>query len=83
MNRTVAALLLSGLVSAGAPAFADDSTPANSNPTTKQQMKDCMTKARQSNNGMSDQDMKKSCRDQIATNMAHPDQQSQPITPAH
>jgi hypothetical protein len=32
---------------------------------------------------MSEKDMRQSCRDQIAANIAHPDQQSQPIAPAH
>jgi hypothetical protein len=82
MNRTVIALLLTGLLSVGASAFADDTSPPP-NAEMKQQMKDCMDKARQSNNGMSDKDMRKSCRDQIAANVAHPDQQSQPVTPAH
>jgi Spy/CpxP family protein refolding chaperone len=82
MNKIVAALLLSGMVTVGASAFADDTSPSQ-NPNPKQQMKDCMNKAHQSNNGMSEQDMQKSCRAQIAANIAHPDQQNQPITPAH
>jgi hypothetical protein len=82
MNRTIVALFLSGMVGVGASAFADDTSPPP-NPDTKHQMKDCMAKARQSNNGMSEKDMRQSCRDQIAANIAHPDQQSQPVTPAH
>jgi hypothetical protein len=82
MHRTIVALLLSGVVGVGASAFADD-TSAPPNPDTKQQMKDCMDKAHQSNNGMSEKDMRKSCRDQIAANIAHPEQQNQPVTPAH
>ncbi len=43
-------------------------------------MKDCMAKAKASNNGMSEKDMKKACQEQLKANMGSP---SQPVTPAH
>lgn len=42
-------------------------------------MKDCMNKAKQSNNGMSEKDMHKSCRDQLKANVGKP---QKPVTPA-
>jgi hypothetical protein len=50
---------------------------------THHMMKDCMAKAKASNNGMSEQDMKKSCRDQIKAKVDHPNDNSAPVTPAH
>jgi hypothetical protein len=43
-------------------------------------MKDCMSKAKQANNGTSEMDMHKSCRDQMKANV---DQPSKPVTPAN
>jgi hypothetical protein len=88
MHRTITALLLTGTICVGVPALADDS-PNTSNPppsaTTNmhhQMMKDCMAKAKASNNGMSELDMKKSCKDQIKAKVDHPDDTSPPVTPA-
>lgn len=51
------------------------------NPADQQQfMKDCMAKAKASNNGMSQRDMKKSCTQQYKTSLG---QSQQPVTPAH
>jgi hypothetical protein len=50
---------------------------------THQMMKHCMAKAKASNNGMSEQDMKKSCKDQIKAKVDHPNDTAQPVTPAH
>jgi len=92
MHRTITALLVTGMISVGVPALADD-PPDTSNPppaaTTHaqqmhhQMMKDCMDKAKASNNGMSEVDMKKSCKDQIKAKVDHPDDTSPPVTPAH
>jgi hypothetical protein len=43
-------------------------------------MKDCMAKAKAANNGTSELDMKKACRDQWKTTMGNA---KQPVTPAH
>jgi hypothetical protein len=54
-------------------ALADDtSTTGNQTPEQKQFMKDCMGKAKAANNGMSEQDMKKSCKDQLKASMGNP-----------
>jgi hypothetical protein len=49
---------------------------------THQMMKDCMAKQKAANNGMSVQDMRKSCKDQIKAKVDHP-ADSQPVVPAH
>jgi hypothetical protein len=82
MKRTACAVLITTVFGAGV-ALADN--PSTSDPTTqkpdqKQFMKDCMTKARAANNGMSEQDMKKSCKDQLKASMGNP---PEPVTPAH
>ncbi len=54
----------------------DQASPADQ----QQFMKDCMAKAKASNNGMSQKDMKKSCTQQFKTSLG---QSNQPVTPAH
>ena len=66
-----------------APSSAGQMTqdPSSSKPMSKSQkafMKDCMTKAKAANNGMSEVDMKKSCKDQLKA-----DQPDKAVTPAH
>jgi hypothetical protein len=90
MTRSLCALVVASVLGFGV-ALADEPPAPSSNqqvtseqtaqqPAQQQFMKDCMTKARAANNGMSDQDMKKSCKQQLKTNMGNP---SQPVTPAH
>jgi hypothetical protein len=93
MTRTICALLVAGVMGFGV-ALADeppagqtptDQTPAASSdqPVQKPQqqfMKQCMSKARAANNGTSEQDMKKACKQQLKTNMGN---SSEPVTPAH
>jgi hypothetical protein len=92
MNRTISALVVAGLVGFGMQALADD-TPADQSTADqstadqstqkadqKQFMKDCMAKAKAANNGTSELDMKKACRDQWKTTMGNA---KQPVTPAH
>jgi hypothetical protein len=98
MKRLIPGILCAGLLCAALPAMADDPpSSAGSNPSTspnsdstppatvhaKHMMKECMAKARQANNGMSEQDMKKTCKDQIKAKMDNPDDNSQPYVPAH
>jgi hypothetical protein len=91
MTRSLCALAVAGILGFGV-ALADE-TPASPSsdqqvssdqtaqrPAQQQFMKDCMTKARAANNGTSDQDMKKACKQQLKTNMGNP---SEPVTPAH
>jgi hypothetical protein len=82
MNRTISALIVTGLLGFGVQALADDTSADQ--PTQKaeykQFMKDCMAKAKAANTGMSEQDMKKTCMDQWKSAMGNPDK---PITPAH
>jgi hypothetical protein len=63
--------------------MADDSATAPQPKTNHQMMKECMKKQKAANNGMSDADMKKSCRDQIKANVDHPDAPAEPVVPAH
>jgi hypothetical protein len=82
MNRPLSALLIAALVGFGMQAVADNTAPDQSTQKAdqKQFMKDCVTKAKAANNGTSEKDMRKACRDQWKTTMGNPDQ---PITPAH
>jgi Spy/CpxP family protein refolding chaperone len=63
--------------------MADDSSTAPQPKTNQQMMKECMKKQKAANNGMSEADMKKSCRDQIKANVDHPDAPAEPVVPAH
>ncbi|HEY3850891.1 MAG TPA: hypothetical protein VGL87_07980 [Steroidobacteraceae bacterium] len=86
MNRMITTLLVLGAMGAGMQAMADDPSTSTSSGTTMnthQMMKHCMAKAKASNNGMSEQDMKKSCKDQIKAKVDHPNDTAQPVTPAH
>jgi hypothetical protein len=93
MKRIISSLMCAGLMTVGIQAIADDSPPSNSGsnatstPSTikvHKMMKDCMAKQRQANNGMSEEDMKKSCKDQIKAKVDNPDTgDSQPVVPAH
>jgi hypothetical protein len=89
MKRTITALFLLGSMCAGAQLFADDNAPSSgtsSNSGTVQThklMKQCMAKQRAANNGTSEEDMKKSCKDQIKAKIENPDDQSEPVAPAH
>jgi hypothetical protein len=83
MNRSICALLVTLVMGAGVALADDTSTTGNQTPQTpeqKQFMKDCMAKAKAANNGMSEQDMKKACTEQLKTSMGNP---TQPVTPAH
>jgi hypothetical protein len=83
MNRSICALLITVVMGAGVAMADDTSTPADQAPQKtdqKQFVKDCMAKAKAANNGMSEQDMKKSCKDQLKASMGNP---AQPVTPAH
>jgi hypothetical protein len=85
MNRMLSTLVIVGAMGFGVQAMADDtssSTPSGATVNTHQMMKDCMAKAKASNNGMSQQDMKKSCKDQIKAKVDHPDDRSPTVTPA-
>jgi hypothetical protein len=89
MKRTITALLLLGSMCAGTQLLADDTSStsgSSANPGTvhtHKMMRDCMAKQRAANNGMSEEDMKKSCKDQINAKVDKPDDQSQPVVPAH
>ncbi len=84
MKRTIFALLVAGMMGVAIQAAADDTSPTSDQmpqkPNQKQFMKDCMAKAKAANNGMSEQDIKKSCKEQLKSSMGSP---SQPVTPAH
>jgi len=82
MNRTISALVVAASVGFGMQALADDTSADQSaqKADQKQFMKDCMAKAKAANNGTSELDMKKACRDQWKTTMGTA---KQPVTPAH
>ncbi len=91
MKQSIFALLIAATMGFGVALAQDSSgqmpagaqTPSDQmpqKPDQKQFMKDCMTKARASNNGMSEQDMKKSCMEQLKASMGNP---AEPVTPAH
>lgn len=87
MNRLISTVILAGSLGIGAQAMANDppsssDMPANSNIDTHQMMKECMAKQKAANNGMSEDDMRKSCRDQIKAKIDNPDA-SAPVVPAH
>ena len=82
MNRSICTLLITTVLGAGVALANNLSTSdqTTQKPEQKQFMKDCMAKARAANNGMSEQDMKKSCKDQLKDSMGNP---PAPVTPAH
>lgn len=92
MNRAISALILAATVGCGMQALADETPPHPSaadqssadqqaqKTAQRQFMKDCMAKAKAANNGMSEKDMRKACRDQWKASMGNPEQ---PVTPAH
>ena len=92
MNGAIFPLVLAATVGFGMQAVADGTTPQQSTASQstadqspqktqrRQFMKDCMAKAKAANNGMSEQDMKKACRDQWKASMGDA---QKPVTPAH
>jgi hypothetical protein len=82
MNRTISTLAVAAVFSFAVQAVADNTSAdqTTQTPAHKQFMKDCMAKAKAANNGTSEQDMKKACKDQLKSTMGAPDQ---PVTPAH
>jgi hypothetical protein len=83
LEKTLTIAVASTVLLGVAPfTLADDSATAQPK-TSQQMMKECMKKQKAANNGMSEADMKKSCRDQIKANVDHPDAPAQPVVPAH
>jgi hypothetical protein len=81
MKRSICTLLIATIIGAGvAQADNASSDQTMQKPDQKQFMKDCMAKAKAANNGMSAQDMRKSCKDQLKAAMGNP---QPPVTPAH
>jgi hypothetical protein len=82
MNRTISMLAVAALFPFAMQAVADNTSTDQSTQTSahKQFMKECMAKAKAANNGMSEEDMKKACKDQLKSTMGNP---NQPVTPAH
>jgi hypothetical protein len=80
MARIIPLIAIAGLV-CGTIASADTAPDPTSN--AQQWMKQCMDKMKQSNNGMAQADMEKSCRDQLKQKVASPDQGNEPVVPGH
>ena len=84
LARTVMIALASTALLGVAPfTMANDSATAPRPKTNQQLMKECMKKQRAANNGMSEDDMRKSCRDQIKANVDNPNAPAEPVVPAH
>lgn len=82
MRLVIPAVMSAALVGAAAPVLAD--SPTGAQPKTNQRMmKECMKKQKAANNGMSEKDMQKACKDQIKANVDQPDKSSEPVVPAH
>lgn len=81
MSRTVTTLLFAGLLGLGVQAMADEPISDQAPQSHKQFMKDCMAKAKAANNGMSEKDMKKACKEQLKATVEDPNKE--PVTPAH
>jgi hypothetical protein len=60
-----------------------NSSSSSGNINTHEMMRDCMAKAKKSNNGMSEQDMKKACHDQIKSQVDHPNDKKDTVTPQY
>jgi len=81
MNRILTSIAITGLVLAGAQAFAAGDSMSQAPMTHKQMMKDCMTKQMASDSGMSHKDAMKACKekmkmrkDSMGTENSTPDQ---------
>ena len=83
MSRMIASLLLAGLAAASVPAMAGDDPSSDQTASGNQWMQKCMAKMKQANNGMSQQDMEKSCRDQMKAHGDQPTQKTEPVVPGH
>jgi superoxide dismutase len=94
MNRMINTLLLAGAMAVGAQAMAQEqaqntsrdnpnSSSSSGSINTHEMMRECMAKAKKSNNGMSEQDMKKACQDQIKSQVDHPNQKKETVTPQY
>jgi len=82
MSRTLTTLIFAGLLGFGVQAMADEPAISDQAPTShKHFMKKCMAKAKAANNGMSETDMKKACRDQLKASVDDPNKE--PVAPAH
>jgi len=64
MNRTLAALALTGFSMCSAQAFADD-TVNRATPTDHQMLKECIQKQKTADVTMSEAQMKRICKDQL------------------
>ena len=76
----VASTAVLGVVS---PSIADDSATGTPPKTNEQLMKECMKKQKAANTGMSEADMRKSCKDQIKAHVDDPNAPAEPVVPAH
>ena len=84
LAKTVMIAIASTALLGVAPFTMADDQASGAQPKTNQQlMKECMKKQRAANTGMSEDDMRKSCRDQIKANVDHPNAPAEPVVPAH
>ena len=72
MRTSLKLIALSSIFVLNAPLLADDSPSAPPVKTHKQKMHECMDRQRASNSGMSTQDMKKACDQELQTLENHP-----------
>jgi hypothetical protein len=79
MNRLMLIMAAtSSFITMAAPSFAGDPTNHPTMTQKHQMMKDCMAKQKAANSGMSKEDMKKACKDQVKSQMDNSDSMSNP-----
>jgi hypothetical protein len=78
MNRVMISILLGSSAALGAAAFAQDTSGNTStHKTRKELMQQCMDQQKAQNSSATEKDMKKTCHDQVKTEIA----QQQPAAP--
>jgi hypothetical protein len=87
MNRVMISVLLGSAAALGATAFGQDSSGNTStHKTRKELMQQCIDQQKAENSSATEKDMKKTCRDQVKTEIAQrqaaaPPPASPPYTP--
>jgi hypothetical protein len=79
MNRVMISIVLGSSAALGASAFANDTSSTHQTP--KEMMQHCMQQQKAQNSGATDQDIQKTCKDQVKAQIAQ-QQQSQSASPS-
>jgi hypothetical protein len=78
MNASMKMVVLTTLIAAVTPAFADDAPAAQPVKSPKAQMDECMAKQHAAHSGKSEKAMRKTCQNQLEALQNHP---STPVSP--